>query len=623
MTQSNRTIARATMGMASRFSVEWKICYQPGLLQLKNALVIVTLSAFLSVSAIAADNDAPPNPAQQDDAQPAPPKPDDADKKEDADLPSVELTDDLMFKLLRGEFALQRGDWQLAYVTMMTTAQQTRDPRLAHRAAEIALSAKRANEALAAVRLWRELAPGSNEADQFYLGLSVLGDNLAEAKPILAERLQEVKPQQRGLMILQIQRLLSNSRDKEGAFSLLEELVKPYPDLVESHLALAQSAYANKEPVRARLEAEQALKIKPDLEIAALMVAQTMTNRDDALQYLSAYLETHPKARDIRIAYAKLLIDDKQYDVARRQLETLLQEKPDDLTILYAMGILGAQMNDRDMAEKYLTAYLAQLEKTPDETRDPAQAQLLLSQIAYDRKDYQGALKWLAQVDPGPAYLEAQLRSAQIMAESGDLDGARNLLQHLQPEGQREQVQVLVAEAQLLRDANRMPEALAVMAAGEKRFPEDTGFLYDYAMLAEKADRMDLMETLLRKVIKLAPQNQHAYNALGYSLADRNVRLHDAYSLIEKALQLAPEDPFILDSMGWVQFRLGNLQQAEDYLRRAYAIRPDVEIGVHLGEVLWVRGDKESAKQFWRDASQKDPQNDVLKSTLTRLHVDL
>lgn len=611
-----------TIRIARRFSVEWKICYQSGLLQLKNALVIVTLSAFLSVSAVAApDHDISPNPAKSDGAQAA--GKDDAGNKEEAGLPSVELTDELMYKILRGEFALQRGDWQLGYVTMMTTAQQTRDPRLAHRAAEIALSVKRPSEALSAVRLWRELAPNSDEADQFYLGLSVLGNNLDEAKPILAARLKEVRPQARGLMILQVQRLLANSQDKEAAFALLEELVEPYSDLVESHLALAQSAYANKEPVRARLEAEQALKIKPDLEIAALMVAQTMTNRDDALQYLSSYLDTHPKARDIRIAYAKLLIDDKQYDAAHKQLDTLLQEKPDDLTILYAMGILGAQMNDRAMAEKYLSAYLAQLEKTPDETRDPAQALLILAQIAEDRKDYQGALKWLSQVDPGPAYMEAQLRSAQILAESGDLDGARNLLAHLSPEGQREQIQVIVVEAQLLRDAGRMQEALAVMAAGEKRFPQDTSLLYDYAMLAEKADRMDLMETLLRKVIQLAPQNQHAYNALGYSLADRNIRLKEAYSLIEKALELAPEDPFILDSMGWVEFRLGNLQQAEDYLRRAYAIRPDVEIGVHLGEVLWTRGDKDSAQQFWRDASQKDPLNDLLKSTLARLRVDL
>ena len=207
------------------------------------------------------------------------------------------------------------------------------------------------------------------------------------------------------------------------------------------------------------------------------------------------------------------------------------------------------------------------------------------------------------------------------MAATGDLNGARNLLSHLKPEGQREQIQVMVADAQLLRNANRMPEALAILSKGLERFPADTGLLYDYAMLAEKAGKLDLMEAALRKIIRLAPDNQHAYNALGYSYAERNIRLQEAYALIEKALKLTPEDPFIMDSMGWVQFRLGKLQEAEDFLRRAYALRPDVEIGVHLGEVLWVKGEKDAAQKLWRDARQKDPQNEMLKSTLTRLRV--
>lgn len=596
---------------------------------MKNALVIVTLSALFSAGATQAQphrNETPNLLAQQSLTPPVAVNgaaDSTTDEKEDAGLPSLNLTEDLLYKLLRAELAYQRGDWQLAYVTMLVSAQETRDPRLARRAAEIALSVKRTGEALSAVRLWRELAPASDEANQFYLGLVVLGDNLAEAKPIFVERLREVRPQARGLLILQIQRLLASTKDKQAAFALMEELVAPYPDLVESHIALAHGAFANKELTRARIEAQQALKIKPDLEIAALMVAQTMDDRADALQSLSTFLDANPKARDIRIAYAKILIDDKQYDQARKQFDILLQEKPNDPTILYAMGILAAQVNDRATAEKYLTAYMAELEENPDESRDPVQALLILAQIAEDRKDYPAALKWLSQVDPGPAYLEAQINSAQIMALSGDLHGARDLLAHLKPEGQRESVQLVVADAQLLRDADRMPEALAVMAKGAERFPDDTGLLYDYAMLAEKANRLDLMETLLRKIILIAPKNQHAYNALGYSLAERNVRLQEAYTLIEKALELAPEDPFIMDSMGWVQFRLGRLQEAEDYLRRAYALRPDVEIGVHLGEVLWTKGEKESAQQFWREANQKDPQNDLLKSTLARLRISL
>jgi len=595
---------------------------------LKNALAIVTLSALLpalAATAQAQPASTPLHPQTHSVQLAAAPAKTAAEKSAPAEtsLPSNVLTEEMMFKLLRAEMAYQRGDWQMAFVTMLISAQETRDPRLARRAAEIALSVKQTGEALSAVRLWRQLDPESDEASQFYLGLVVLGENLAEAKPIFVERLTEVRPQARGLLILQIQRLLGGVKDKQGAFKLMEELVAPYPNLVESHIALAQAAFANNDAARAQQEALAALKIKPDLEIAVLMAAQTMPNRSQAQAFLNDHLKKYPKAREIRIAYAKILIDDKQYDKAREQFDVLLKDQPKDLTILYAMGILGAQMNDRAMAEKYLTAYLKELEANPDETRDPVQALLILSQIAADRKDYPAALKWLAQVEPGPAYLEAQVKSAQIMAQSGDVDGAHNILSHLKPEGQTEQIQILIADAQLMRDANRMPEAMTIMENGLKQFPEDTGLLYDYAMLAEKAQRFDKMETALRKIIQIAPENQHAYNALGYSLADRNVRLPEALKLLQKASELAPEDPFIMDSVGWVYFRLGRLTEAEDYLRRAYAIRPDAEIGVHLGEVLWLKGQKEDAQNLWRAAQQKDPDNETLRSTLTRLRISL
>jgi Flp pilus assembly protein TadD len=168
-----------------------------------------------------------------------------------------------------------------------------------------------------------------------------------------------------------------------------------------------------------------------------------------------------------------------------------------------------------------------------------------------------------------------------------------------------------------------LKEALDVLNAGIKRFPNNTDLLYDYAMLAEKSNQLEVMETALRKIMQLAPDNQHSYNALGYSLAERNIRLDEAFTLVEKALKLAPNDPFIMDSMAWVQFRMGKLKEAEALLRRAYELRPDAEIAVHLGEVLWVKGQKEDAQKLWRDAQTKDPQNDTLKSTLARFKLSL
>jgi Flp pilus assembly protein TadD len=184
-------------------------------------------------------------------------------------------------------------------------------------------------------------------------------------------------------------------------------------------------------------------------------------------------------------------------------------------------------------------------------------------------------------------------------------------------------VQILQTRGQLLRDAGRPKDAYSTLEDGVLRFPNSPDLMYDYALAAEKLGKLDSMETALRKVIESVPDNHHAYNALGYSFADRNIRLEEAYELIEKALQMAPGDPFIMDSMGWVKFRMGRLKDAETILRQAYTLRSDPEIAVHLGEVLWTQGDKAAALALWREARSKDPNNDALRSTLARLNASI
>ena len=540
-------------------------------------------------------------------------------------LPTPALSDEILFKVLSSEIAFQRGQWQAAYVTLLGTAQQTRDPRLAKRAAEMAIAARRPNEALAAVRLWTELAPHSDEALQSYLALIMLGDNISEIQPLMAQRLAEASPQARGPLILQIQRLLVRAKDKAVVFNILQDIVAPYPTLVETHLALARSAYANRDPERARDEAKQALKLKPDSELAILTLAEVTPDSNEAAKLVSDFLKKYPNAREVRIAYARGLAEQKQYEQAIRQFQTLLKEDPEDATTLFALGILNVQISHFPEGETYLKRYLEVLAAQPDDERDPTQALLVLSQIAEDRNDIPAALKYLEQVEPGESYAGVQVRRAQLMAKGGDIDGARKILQQAQSDAgsDREVLQFIQAEGQLLRDSERYQDASDVLSAGLKRFPESTDLLYDYAMVTDKTGNYKDMETSLRKIIELAPNNQHAYNALGYSLADRNIRLPEAVTLIKKAVQLAPEDPFIADSLGWAEFRMGNLDEAEKELRRAYGLRPDPEIGIHLGEILWARGKQDEAKKLWREAQSKDPKNDVLKSTLERLKVQL
>jgi tetratricopeptide (TPR) repeat protein len=541
---------------------------------------------------------------------------------EDA-LPTPVLSDKILFKILSAEIAFQRGQWQAAYVALLGTAQQTRDPRLAKRAAEMALMARSTKETLAAVRLWTKLAPHSDEALQNYLGLLMLGGDPSEIQPLLTYRLAEAAVQMRGPMILRIQRLLSRAKDKGVAFAILQHIVAPYPMLVESHLALAQGAFANRDAIRARAEARQALELRPDSELAILTLAQVTSDNNEALKLVSGFLKKYPDAREVRIAYARGLIEQKQYEQARDQFQTLLKDDPDDLTTLFALGILNVQTNQLQEAETYLKHYLDVLMTQQDDERDPTQALLLLSQIAEQRHDIPSALKYLEQVELGEAYIDTQIRRAQLMSSSGNLDGARKVLQQAWPntDDDRELLQLIQGEGRILRDNQRYQDAANVLAAGLKRFPENTDLLYDFAMATDKTGNYKDMEAALRKIIQLAPNNQHAYNALGYSLADRNIRLPEAMALIKKAMQLAPEDPFIADSLGWTEFRMGNLDAAEKKLRRAYSLRPDPEIGAHLGEILWVSGQQDEARKLWREAQSKDPNNDVLKSTLDRFEV--
>jgi tetratricopeptide (TPR) repeat protein len=546
-------------------------------------------------------------------------------KPGDEQLPNVNMTPQMMVQLMNAELAYKKGDWQGPYLTLMSLAQQTRDPRLAKRAAEMALSAKQADDALAAVKLWRQYAPNSDEANQYYLGLVILSDNLADAESALKQRLAEATPGSRGLVMFQMQQLVMRAKDKEAAIAMLERLVAPYGDMMETHVVLAQSALARGAKEDAQREARAALQIKPDSEIAILTLAQVTEGEEQSAKVLADYLAAHPDAKDVRVAYARMLVNAKQYEAARQEFLTLDKVQPNNPGTLYALGILSMQMNDSKTAEDYFTRFVDVMDKAPDEERDPTKAVLILSQLAEERGDIPAALGWLDRLDTNDPKIQfgADLRRAQLTAKQGDLPGARKLLGTLKPEDKAEQAQVVLIDAQLLRDAGRNQEAYKLMEHGLKRFPDNTDFLYDFALMAEKMGKTSVMEKSLRQVIAKSPENHHAYNALGYSLADRNVRLKEAYALIDKAQKMAPADPFIMDSMGWVQYRLGKLDAAETQLRKAYQLRKDPEIAVHLGEVLWKKGQHDDARQLWREARAKDPKNDALKSTLTRLRASL
>ncbi|GJI92902.1 tetratricopeptide repeat protein [Duganella hordei] len=599
---------------------------------MKNAFAIVTLSALLSACAVApqkqAESAATPGPAPAvapDSAAPAEDGVAAAPAPAEDALPNTELTGDLLFRITKAELEFKQGKWQGSYITMMALAQQTRDPRLARRAAEMALAAKQGGEALAAIRLWRSLAPDSDEATQYFLGFAVVNDDLSEAEQIFTDRLKAAPVAGRPLAMFQMQQFLLRAKDKRAAFALEQRVLAPYGDTLESHLILAQGAFALGDNERARTEAEKALAIKPDSELAILTTAQVSGDIDSAMKTLSAFLEKYPNSREVRAAYARILVDAKQYDPARKEFLTLLKDQPDNLATLYALGVMAMQTNDVPSAEKYFTQFVNVLADHPGDERDPSKVLMILSQIAEQRGDLDAAYNWLERVDGSDEkiFLAARMKMASLTARKGNVDEARKQLAELKPSEPADQAQVFQADAQILRDAGDNRAAYTVLENAVKRYPDNPDLLYDFALIAEKLGQLELMEKALRQVMIAAPDNQHAYNALGYSLAERNERLPEAYALIDKAMKMAPGDPFIMDSMGWVQYRMGNLNEAEALLRRAYALRSDPEIAVHLGEVLFVKGDKNGAQQMWQEAQSKDPKNDALKSTLARLNQSL
>lgn len=531
----------------------------------------------------------------------------------EAPLPGVELTDDIMFKLLLAELALQRSQPQVAVRSYLDLARDTNDPRIARRAAEIAWNARDVPAALEAAALWLQSDPESSRARQFMGALLVNQEKLEDAMPHLAQWLATDRSGV-GHGFIQLSGLLARHKDKAGASRLVQALARDYPKVPEARLAVAQAAWNAGDVDLALQEARAALALKPDWEVAALFQAQALQKRSnaEAIAYLAGFLKVHPDARDARLNYARLLVTEKKFPEARTQFELLLSAHPQNAEVTMAVALLAMQANDYDAAETQLKRALELNYKDPDAVR------LYLGQLSEERKRYDQALQWYAAVARGEQYINAQSRYAGVLAKQGRLPDARQHLQQVSPQNNQQRVQLTQAEAQLLRDASAYQEAFELLGRALEKLPNAPDLLYDHAMAAEKVDRLDVLEANLRKLIKIRPDHAHAYNALGYTLADRSQRLAEARELISTALELAPDDPFILDSMGWVLFRLGEHEGAIAYLKRAFTQRQDPEIAAHLGEVLWVAGERDEARKVWNDALKEHPKSEVLQNTIKR-----
>ncbi len=540
------------------------------------------------------------------------------------------LDAELFYEIFLGEISARTGDPGAGYAFMLEAARRSADGQLYQRAADIALQSRSGEYALAAARAWKEALPQSREANQYVLQILIALNRIAETPELLRQELAQASPRSKASALASLPQLYGRASDKALAAKVVEqalanELTNPATG-PEAWVSLGRLRLAAGDKTGALDAARRAQGLDNASESTARLALELMDEGLlDAEPIVTQTLSKQP-IPDLRMAYARVLLGLQRYPEASRQLETVTKEKPDLTEAWLVAATLQYQDNRLPAAEASLQRFMELASASADadlRRKSLTQAYLLHAQIAEKKKDFAGAEAWLARIDNAEEVFGAQTRRASLLARQGKLAEARALLRSLPGNSPESHRLKLMAEVQLLRDQRLYQEAYKVQTALVAIAPDDAELVYDQAMLAEKAGQPDTMEQLLRQVIARQPDYHHAYNALGYSLADRGVRLDEAKQLILKALQFAPNDPFIMDSLGWVEFRLGNKADARKHLEAAFKARPDVEIAAHLGEVLWSMGDKDGATRVWKEGQRASPDNDTLKETLKRLGASL
>jgi tetratricopeptide (TPR) repeat protein len=480
----------------------------------------------------------------------------------------------------------------------------------------VALEAGQLTEALTNARLWASLRPGDQAPVEAIALVLVEQGNIDGAEHELTALLEKDSAH-RGLTYRRIADMLGRRRNSAASMELMQRLVALHKDSPDAYYALAYLADRNKQADLVISALENALRLRPDWEEAALAkIAHYSVQKrgDELVAFADKFLAENPSANKFRLHYARYLAENNDNKKALDQFEALSRLDPNNADAAFAAGYLSLQLDNYDSAEKYLKL---NLKLRPENNR----TRIYLGQLASERKRYDEAARWYGAVneDDSDNYFDAQLLLATMIAKTGGVDAAIRQLDELKPNNEEEYVRVTLSKEQVFREFKDLTRAKSVLDSAVQSYPENTDLLYARGLIAAQLQMIDVHEHDMRKLLKKDPKNAHALNALGYTLADSTNRYDEAYKLIQTALSIRPEDPFILDSMGWVQYRMGNTSVAIQYLERALSKREDAEIAAHLGEVLWVSGEQQRAREVWGKALKKYPKNDVLLSTIEKL----
>ena len=537
---------------------------------------------------------------------------------------------DDIYRLLVMELAAQEGKLDLAAQTAMDLARDKKMPRMAKRAMHFYLAASQPQKANTAARLWSQLAPGDEEAAAATLALSANNGDTQGIVKALRERVSGARNKERALY--QAASIVARMKNKQEALDVFTKVIRDNGDkLSVAQLLLSDFASQAGNEVLAWNAARKSLSLNPDSDAAAERVMRygVRLDHDRAMALTRQFIAGHPNIRQVRLLYISQLVEDRKFEAALADLKRMQKSFPEDFDLLYLEAQVNYQAKRYPAARALLNQFLQVQEQRRDALSDEqtdaqgqaTDARLLYAQIYEDEGNYRQAIAQLEKIDESAMAPQIRMKQAALLGKLGQLQKAMALLDDIRTDTESDKAIVQLAGAQILVDAGRTDRAVARLAEADRKLPDNAAIKYDLAMLYEKQGNLVNMERLLRRVMVLKPDSPDAFNALGYVFADRNSNLDEAQTLLDRALQLAPANPFILDSMGWLQYRLGNLALAMQYLESAFELSPQADIAAHLADVYWQSGERKKARDMLKQGQRLDRENPTLKETLKRLGV--
>jgi tetratricopeptide (TPR) repeat protein len=527
-------------------------------------------------------------------------------------LPQQILTQDLMFDILLAEIAGQRGAMETSVSHYLQAAMEAQDPRVAERAVQVASYAKQYTAAERAARRWVELDPDSVEARKALIALALHNNERDEVITQLDYLLAISDDPEAGYSLATT--ILAHENDKEAALDAMEKLVAHNPDNPHAWLALSRVAVTAEQLDKALEAVNKALAVSPDMPAAILLKAQIlvrMERKDEARQLLADAVARYPENTNLHFAYGRMLLDAEDLEASREQFAIVVKLEPDNPEGLYSLALLELETGRYKAGEKHLKQLIE-----IDEGVQNAYYYLGYANLKQDNDA--AALEWYGKVESGDYWSQAQLRIAEILVKQGDVAAMQTHMQKLRQKDPAQGVTYYLLEGQVLSDAKLYQDAFELYGQALQGSPDNTDLLYAHSLAAERLGKLDVAETDMRRILELDPDNVRTLNALGYTLADRTTRYEEALVYINRAYAQQPDDPAIIDSLGWVHYRLGNLDEARGHLQRAWDMTQDSEIGAHLGEVMWMQGDHDSAREIWEVSRQSSPDNPALLEVIHR-----